>query len=47
MCENAKSEFVFFLMHLTEKVDDFNELMVLIVHFNERGRVSLDFHVNF
>ena len=28
-------------MHLTKKIDDFNELVVLIVHFNEQGRVSL------
>ena len=47
MCEKAKSEFEFLLMHLTEKIADFNELMVLIVHFNEQGRVNLDFHVKF
>ena len=34
------------LMLLTEKNDNFNELMGLIVHFDERGRVILDFHLN-
>ena len=45
--ENAKSEFELLLMHLTEKIDDFNELVVLIVHFDERRRVNWDFHVKF
>ena len=34
------------LMLLTEKNDHFNELMGLIVHFDKRGRVILDFHLN-
>ena len=34
------------LMHLTEKIDNFNKLVVLIVHFDELGRCLLDFHVN-
>ena len=47
MYENAKSEFEFLLMHLTEKIDTFCGLAVLIVHFNERGRVSLSYNVDF
>ena len=28
-------------MKLTKNIDDFNNLVVLIVRFNEQGRVSL------
>ena len=34
-------------MNLTEKIDDFNQLEVLIVHFDELGRVNLEFRVKF
>ena len=34
------------LMQLTENIDDFNKLVVLIVHFDERGRVNLEFQLN-
>ena len=47
MYENAKSEFEFLLIHLTEKIDGFCRLAVFIVHFNERGRVSLSYNVDF
>ena len=43
----CKFEFEIFLMHLTEKVDGFNQLEVLIVHFDKLGRVYLEFQVNF
>ena len=42
-----KFEFEILLMHLTEKMDDFNQIEVFIVHFDELGRVNLEFHVNF
>ena len=42
-----KFEFEILLMHHTEKIDGFNQLEVLIVHFDELGRVNLEFHVNF
>ena len=47
MYENAKSEFEFLLIHLSEKIDGFCRLAVFIVHFNERGRVSLSYNVDF
>ena len=40
-------EFEVLLMLLTEKIDDFNQLEVLIVHFDELGKNNLEFHVNF
>ena len=43
----CKFEFEFLLMHLTEKIDGFNQLEVLIVPFDELGRVNLEFQVNF
>ena len=39
--ENVKSEFEILLMRLTEKIDGSYRLAVLIVNFDERGRVSL------
>ena len=42
-----KFEFEILLMHLTEKADGFNQLEVLIVHFDKLGRVNLEFQVIF
>ena len=39
--------FEFLSEHQTEKIDGFNQLEVLVVHFDELGRVNLEFHVNF
>ena len=49
MCQNASSnsKFKILLMHLTEKVDSFNQLEVLIVRFDKLGRVNLEYQVNF
>ena len=43
----CKFEFEIFLMHQTEKIDGFNQLELLIVHFDEFGRFNLEFHGNF
>ena len=43
----CKFEFEVLLTLLTEKIDGFNQLEVLIVHFDELGKVNLEFHVNF
>ena len=43
----CKIDFENLLMHKTEKIDGFNQLEVLLVHFDELGRVNLVFHVNF
>ena len=40
-------DFEIFLMHLTEKIDGFNQLEVLIVRFDNLGRIILEFHVDF
>ena len=42
-----KIEFEILLLHRSGEIDGFNELEVLIVHFDELGRVNLEFHVNF
>ena len=43
----CKFEFEVLLKLLTEKIDGFNQLEVLIVHFDELGKVNLELHVNF
>ena len=43
----CKIEFEILLLHRSGKINGFNELEVLIVHFDEHGRVNLEFHVNF
>ena len=43
----CKFEFEILFMNLTEKIDGFNQLEVLIVHFDKLGRVNLEFRVNF
>ena len=42
-----KFEFEVFLMHRTGKIHGFNQLEVLLVHFDKLGRVNLEFRVNF
>ena len=43
----CKIEFEILLLHRSGKVDGFNKLEVLIVHFDEHGMVNMEFHVNF
>ena len=42
-----KIEIDILLMYHTEKIDGFNQLEVLIVHFDELRSFNLEFHVNF
>ena len=47
--EWTKSNFIFEFLseHQTEKIDGFNQLEILIVHFDKLKRVNLEFRVNF
>ena len=43
----CKIEFEILLLHRSGKINGFNELAVLIVHFDEHGRVNLEFKIIF
>ena len=44
--QKCKVEFEIFLRHRSGKINGFSELEVLIVHFDEHGRVNLEFQIN-